>query len=237
MVDWKAVEETVKKSLGTEEEPFEGKVPLEKVEEAVVRMVETDRRGGSKVQYIFDSFPLHASAEDFYRFTAHKLRTAAPDYVFDLRKGGVEAAMILARQKKKLEAEELSEEQQAEVKSQTEQWEAKIEGYLTVQIGEQVQSRRTKVIDNLKTDAQSEESQLNILKKILKPRVILVNHEKRLGVDTTCANLAIKYNMVYLSAYQIIKQHIEDRTEFGRRLVATKKPKDIVLNTQTKDEF
>jgi len=59
--------------------------------------------------------------------------------------------------------------------------------------------------------------------------VILVNHEKRLGVDTTCANLAIKYNMVYLSAYQVIKQHIEEKTDFGRRLLATKKPKDIVL--------
>jgi len=35
----------------------------------------------------------------------------------------------------------------------------------------------------------------------MKPRVILVNHEKRLSVDTTCANLAIKYNMLYLSAY------------------------------------
>lgn len=56
-------------------------------------------------------------------------------------------------------------------------------------------------------------------------------------MDTTCANLAIKYNMVYLSAYQIIKQHIEEKTDFGKRLEATKKPKDIVLQTQTKDEF
>lgn len=36
LVDWKAFEEQVKKSLGTEEEPFEGKVPLDKVEQAVV---------------------------------------------------------------------------------------------------------------------------------------------------------------------------------------------------------
>jgi hypothetical protein len=71
----------------------------------------------------------------------------------------------------------------------------------------------------------------------MKPRVILVNHEKRLGVDTTCANLAIKYNMLYLSAYQVIRQNIEDLTEWGKKLLATKKSKDIVLQTQTKDEF
>lgn len=44
--------------------------------------------------------------------------------------------------------------------------------------------------------------------------------------------------MVYLSVYQLIKQHIEENTDFGKRLVATKKPKDIYLQTaQTKDEF
>ncbi len=32
VIEWKTFEEQVKKSLGTEEEPFEGKVPLEKVE-------------------------------------------------------------------------------------------------------------------------------------------------------------------------------------------------------------
>ena len=37
VIDWKQVEEAVKKTLGTEEEPFEGKVPLIKVEEAVLR--------------------------------------------------------------------------------------------------------------------------------------------------------------------------------------------------------
>ena len=93
------------------------------------------------------------------------------------------------------------------------------------------------MVTTLRTDACSDESQVRVLAKLLKPRVILVNHEKRLGVDTTCANLAIKYNMVYLSAYQVIRQHIEDKTEFGRRLLATRKPREIVLQTQTKDEF
>ena len=47
----------------------------------------------------------------------------------------------------------------------------------------------------------SEETISSVLKEILAPRVILVNHEKRLSVDTTCANLAIKYNFLYISVY------------------------------------
>lgn len=83
----------------------------------------------------------------------------------------------------------------------------------------------------------SEETMINELKEILAPKVIMVNHEKRLTVDTTCANLAIKYNFIYISVYQILKTHIETNTPFGKRLIATKKPKDIKLQTQAKDEF
>lgn len=75
------------------------------------------------------------------------------------------------------------------------------------------------------------------LKNLFVPKVILVNHEKRLTVDTACANLAIKYNFLYISVYQLIKQHIENNTDFGKRLLATKKHKDIKLQTQAKDEF
>lgn len=73
--------------------------------------------------------------------------------------------------------------------------------------------------------------------KAFQPRVLLVNHEKRLGIDTTCANLAIKYNMIYISSYQIIKQHIEGDTEWGKRLTATQRTKEIQLTTQVRDEF
>jgi hypothetical protein len=52
----------------------------------------------------------------------------------------------------------------------------------------------------LPTDS-SLETTYGDLTKMFSPQVILVNHEKRLGIDTTCANLAIKYNMIYISAY------------------------------------
>ena len=69
------------------------------------------------------------------------------------------------------------------------------------------------------------------------PQIILVNHEKRLGIDTTCANLAIKYNMIYISTYQIIKQHIEGNSDWGKKLLATKREREISLTTQVRDEF
>lgn len=47
----------------------------------------------------------------------------------------------------------------------------------------------------------SVESTMKELQNKVSPKVVLVNHEKQLGVDTTCANLAIKYNMIYISAY------------------------------------
>jgi hypothetical protein len=74
------------------------------------------------------------------------------------------------------------------------------------------------------TDA-SLETTSNELRNKFSPKVILVNHEKRLGIDTTCANLAIKYNMIYISAYQIIKAHIEGKTDFGHKLLATRRNK------------
>lgn len=88
----------------------------------------------------------------------------------------------------------------------------------------------------LKTDDSLESTFLR-LDKELSPKIVIVNHEKRLGIDTTCANLAIKYNMIYLSSYQIIKQHITNNTEWGKKLLANQKKKDIILTTQVRDEF
>jgi len=52
---------------------------------------------------------------------------------------------------------------------------------------------------------------------------MLVNHEKKFPVDSACSNLAIKYNMIYISAYQLIKEHILNKTETGMKLLETKK--------------
>lgn len=136
--------------------------------------------------------------------------------------------------KKRLEVEELSEEQVQEFNDQEYPINRKVND-LSSWFEIPVSQGQTKMTQ-IHTD-NSEETTVALIKDILAPKVILVNHEKRLTVDTTCANLAIKYNFLYISVYQTIKQHIENNTDFGRRLQATKKTKDIKLQTQAKDEF
>ena len=81
-------------------------------------------------------------------------------------------------------------------------------------------------------DKLSVETLQNHLQAHFNPRVLLINHEKRLGIDTTCANLAIKYNMLYLSVYQLIKYHVETATELGKSLMMTKREKELNLTSQ-----
>ncbi len=237
-IDWKAVEERVKKSLGTEEEPFEGKVPIGKVEDAVVQMIEQDKKAGVKAQYVFDSFPLHQSSDDFYAFTANKLKCIAPDYVFDLRNAGVSQDMAMARYKKKLEAEELSEEQKTAFANDFISWEVKTLAYLEL-LTPYIQSGRTHQVTTIRTDAVSESTQVQSLSSLLNPRVILVNHEKSLLVDTTCANIAIKYNMLQVNVQEVIRKEIESKSDLGLKLLQTKKEKQIIQGQsmlQAKDE-
>ena len=49
--------------------------------------------------------------------------------------------------------------------------------------------------------ACSKESLIEEIRSKFCAKVILVNHEKRIEVDTACSNLAIKYNMMYISVY------------------------------------
>lgn len=93
---------------------------------------------------------------------------------------------------------------------------------------------------HLNTDA-SLESTFEKLRSDFCAKIILVNHANRLNVDTSCCNLAIKYNMLYLSVFQLIKEHIEKDTKLGRALSASRKPKQLQilhkLNQGSTDEF
>jgi hypothetical protein len=55
------------------------------------------------------------------------------------------------------------------------------------------------------------------------PKLVLINHEKALPVDTVCSNLALKFNMLYLSVYQLIKENITKKTALGVKLASTKR--------------
>lgn len=79
-VDWREIEQQIKNSLGTPEEPFEGKVPLLKVEEQIIAVINRDKKAGKRVTYVFDGFPGQQNYEEFARFAQDKLR-CPPDHV------------------------------------------------------------------------------------------------------------------------------------------------------------
>jgi len=103
-----------------------------------------------------------------------------------------------------------------------------VESYIGSYAEQYIESNRTKLIV-VDTTSASEEINGNILKDGLIPKVILINHEKRLPVDAICANIGIKYNFMYLSVYQLIKEHVDKGSSYGKRLMATKKTKGIDL--------
>jgi hypothetical protein len=88
---------------------------------------------------------------------------------------------------------------------------------------------------NLDT-SRSLESTLRDLKNSFAPSVIIVNHEKRFNIDTVVANLAIKYNMLYISVYQLIKQHIQGNTTWGKKLLEKRRPRAVSI-PNISDEF
>lgn len=82
----------------------------------------------------------------------------------------------------------------------------------------------------------SNEAISEALKANFAAKIILVNHEKRLDVDTTCSNLAIKYQMLYFSVYQLIREHIQNHTSWGKKLVESKKPRSLNAATKVVDD-
>ena len=80
IVDWKEHEAAIKATLGTAEEPFEGKVPLLKIEDSIINLIQRDKKAGLRVTYVFDSFPGHPNATEFARFVREKLR-CPPDQI------------------------------------------------------------------------------------------------------------------------------------------------------------
>lgn len=83
----------------------------------------------------------------------------------------------------------------------------------------------------MKTD-DSKETTLANLRNVFSAQVVLINHENKLPVDTACSNIAIKFNMLYLSVHQLIKEHIHNDTPVGQQLQATYNPKELQSSVQ-----
>lgn len=96
---------------------------------------------------------------------------------------------------------------------------------------------RVKVFDM--DTAVSKESLVEDIRGKFCAKVILVNHEKRIEVDTACSNLAIKFNMMYVSVYQLIKNEICSESALGRALADSKREKELDFGPVAKssDQF
>ncbi len=80
MVDQKEHESAIRATMATPDGPYEGEVPLSKVEDSIVSTIQRDKKSGKRMMYVFDGFPGHKTAADFARFVHDKLRCPA-DFV------------------------------------------------------------------------------------------------------------------------------------------------------------
>lgn len=62
---------------------------------------------------------------------------------------------------------------------------------------------------------------------LFRAKIVIVNHAPSLPVDTPCANLAIKFNMLYLSVHQLIREHIRNNTSMGTRLLLSRQQRSM----------
>ena len=221
IVDYnQALEECKKKHEGDEEPPET--IPTNEVIDQLLNNLSKLKQTHSK--FVFDTFP----GTNANHFDSVLDFLGIPDYVFHV---DCDLAVRKKRYLASVEAEEWTEEHEEQTKSLGGNTNIFLDHIRQKYAG--VSPDRFRILEfNLSGDSMKKQ-----INDELSPKVILVSHDKRLASDTTCANLAIKYNLIYVSVYQLIRKHIESNSEFGRKLLETKKPREIKINSQTKDEF
>lgn len=198
VIEWNSIAEAIRPRLETEDGPFEGRIPEADVEKDVLAMIEADKQSGEKVAYIFDG-RYHEKVEDAAAFLMNNL--GAPSYVITCT---ADEKIVTDRYKEKNEiTEELGEEDAAALKEKAAQGAADNQTLATC--WSEIMGRLQKI--TFETGVSMETLKTNIRAKF-SAKVVLVNHEKRIDVDIACSNLAIKYNMLYMSVYQIIRTEI-----------------------------
>lgn len=191
-IDMKQMAEDLKKKLaGPDDEEVE--VPIEKVEESILELVSADRSRNEKFCYIFDDW-LHKTCSDF--INAIHQEFGLPNFAIQCT---ADKKTIEERWKKANEADDVGEDAQAELAEQATKDEENLHHLDSI-------FKEAKIASKLhQISCETLEGANQKLRGLFSAKVILVNHEKRLEVDTVCSNLSIKYNMLYMSVYQLIK--------------------------------
>lgn len=226
IVDMKAINEECKTRINAEkeakgEDPLEGEPPISEVEAVVSKLMQDKSK-----KYVFDGFK-HENVADFINWLN---QYGGPNFVLGLTAD--EAAIAPRWVSKYNEDAELDDEKKEAVKEESKVADKVLENVCAAY--EPLGARFNLIKIDTSTSLETTKAQLMAN---FAPKVILVNHEKNLPVDTACSNLAIKRNMIYISVYQLIKEHIEKESEWGKKLCATKKPKFLNIQSRAKDEF
>mmetsp|Transcript_7196 Transcript_7196/g.12136 ORF Transcript_7196/g.12136 Transcript_7196/m.12136 type:complete len:360 (-) Transcript_7196:1013-2092(-) len=108
LLDMKQITEKVRASLGNEEEPFEGEVPIQDVEKDALRVIEEHKATSTRPKFVFDGFT-HKNAEEFLAFCS---KLGVPDFLLCLK---AEEKTIKQRYCQKNEVDEVGEEQAEEL--------------------------------------------------------------------------------------------------------------------------
>jgi adenylate kinase family enzyme len=98
ILDMKVVADKCKAKMGSEEEPFEGEVPIAKIEEEITNIINS-----TKGKYIFDSYT-HATDDAFIKFVS---KFGSPSFIIFLT---ADEKFIKERWMKKNETEEFPED-------------------------------------------------------------------------------------------------------------------------------
>ena len=110
--DMNKIEDEVKLSLGTEDEPFEGDVPLAEIEKSIVATISKAREAGGRSKFVFDGFK-HETEDSFVNFIA---QFGTPDFVLFTT---CEDRTVKDRWMKKNDADDVGEDQVEEFKAQS----------------------------------------------------------------------------------------------------------------------
>jgi len=54
--------------MGDEENPYDGPIPIEKVEEVILKKIDDTKKNAAKAKFVFDGFT-HTTVDGFLKFT------------------------------------------------------------------------------------------------------------------------------------------------------------------------
>lgn len=224
IIDSKAIQEEIKKSYEELPEPPET-VPMEAIIDKIKEKIRKTLALNPRAKILFDSFL--GTPADFNPILEF---LGTPDYLCYL---DASEAAWKKRWLVRNELEEWTEALDEEVANYPDNSQQIVEFFEQKYAG--VPADRFWFITI--NASQTEAGTIDDIKNTFAPKVILLVHDKRFVTDTPCSNLAIKYNLLYLNAFQLIREEIRKQTPLAAKLLASKKPKSINTFDIENDEF